>query len=218
MTITTTPRWSLGRGKAVVPSRWQTTRWATEVERSESGELITLGVLRSPAWWGYTGVMRYADGGGLTARGRAARERIRSQAAEMFEQQLPATEIAARLRVSTKSVRAWRRAWTAEGNTALASRGPGGAVCKLTDAQLDRLAAELDRGPAAHGWDDQRWTLARVAALIRHLFGVDYTLRGVSYLLHRIGWSPQVPARRAIERDDDAIAAWRATTWAKVRG
>jgi transposase len=166
--------------------------------------------------------MRYADGGGLTARGRAARERVRLQAAEMFEQQLATAEIAARLRVSGKSVRAWRRAWAAGGRAALASRGPGGAVCKLSDAQLDRLAEELGRGPAAQegagGADDQRWTLARVATLIRRRFGVSYTLRGVSYLLHRIGWTPQVAARRAIERDEDAIAAWRATTWAKVRG
>ena len=150
------------------------------------------------------------------------RERVRLQATEMFEQRLPATEIAARLRVSPKSVRAWRRAWTAGGSPALASRGPGGAVCKLSDAQLDRLTDELDRGPAAQEWAgwaaDQRWTLARVAALIRWLFGVGYTLRGVSYLLHRIGWTPQVPARRAVERDEDAIAAWRTETWAKVRG
>jgi transposase len=84
-------------------------------------------------------------------------------------------------------------------------------VCKLDDAQLYRLAAELDRGPAAQDgadWaDDQRWTLARVAALIHRLFGVAYTQRGVSYLLHRIGWTPHVPARRAVERDEDAIAA-----------
>ena len=89
--------------------------------------------------------MRYADGGGLTARGRAARERVRLQAAEMLEQQLPAGEIAARLRVSAKSVCVWRRAWVAGGRAGLASRGPGGAVCKLDDAQLDRLADELDR-------------------------------------------------------------------------
>jgi len=147
---------------------------------------------------------------------------VRLQATEMFEQRLPAGEIAVRLRVSPKSVRAWRRAWTAGGSPALASRGPGGAVCKLSDAQLDRLTDELDRGPAAQEWAgwaaDQRWTLARVAALIHRLFGVDYTLRGVSYLLHRIGWTPQVPARRAVERDEDAITAWRTETWAKVRG
>ena len=38
------------------------------------------------------------------------------------------------------------------------------------------------------------------------LFGVSYTLRGVSFLLHRLGFSPQVPAHRAFERDEDAVA------------
>lgn len=80
------------------------------------------------------------------------------------------------------------------------------------------LRAELDRGPAAHGWPDQRWTLARVTLLIGRLFHVRYTLRGTSYLLHRPDYSPQVPARRATERDDQKITAWRAETWAKVRG
>jgi putative transposase len=47
---------------------------------------------------------------------------------------------------------------------------------------------------------------------------VSYTLRGTSYLLHRLGFSPQVPARRAAERDEAKIAGWRSQTWAKVRG
>lgn len=91
-------------------------------------------------------------------------------------------------------------------------------MCKLDDAQLDRLVVELDRGPAVNGWADQRWTLDRIATLIGRLFRASYTPREVSYLLHRIGWTPQVPARRAIERDEDAITAWRAQTWAKARG
>ena len=101
----------------------------------------------------------------------------------------------------------------------MASMGPGGAVCRLGGAQLARLRAALDGGPAAWGWDeDQRWTLARVTALIGRLFHVRYTLRGTSYLLHRIGYTPQVPVHRAAERDEAKIAAWRAGTWAKVRG
>lgn len=58
----------------------------------------------------------------------------------------------------------------------------------------------------------------RVTALIGRLFHVHYTLRGASYLLHRIGLSPQVPVRRAAERDEAAIAAWRSQTWVKARG
>ncbi|MEU4806882.1 winged helix-turn-helix domain-containing protein [Actinosynnema sp. NPDC023587] len=38
-------------------------------------------------------------------------------------------------------------------------------------------------------------------------------MRGVSYLLHRMGFSPQVPAHRAIERDERAIVTWRRETW-----
>lgn len=101
----------------------------------------------------------------------------------------------------------------------LASRGPGDFPCQLNDAQAERLQAELDAGPAAHGWsEDQRWTLARVAELIHRLFGHRYTPRGVSYLLHRLGWSPQVPAHRAVERDEPAVESWRTEQWSRVRG
>jgi len=165
------------------------------------------------------GCMRYPDSGGLSARGRVRREMVRLQAACMFEQDVSPVQVAQRLRVSAKSAYQWRRRWRAGGEAALASHGPGGAVCRLSPAQLARLQAALDGGPGAWGWgEDQRWTLARVTALIGRLFHVRYTLRGTSYLLHRIGWSPQVPVHRAAERDEDAITAWRAVTWAKVRG
>jgi transposase len=163
--------------------------------------------------------MRYPDGGGLTTEGRSRRERARLQAAQMFGQGMGAVRVAGLLRVSTKSAYQWRRAWESGGDAALASKGPGGSACKLDDGQLSRLRQALDAGPAVHGWDeDQRWTLARVAELIARMFGVSYTLRGVSFLLHRNGFTPQVPARRAIERDEDAIAQWRAVTWEKARG
>jgi transposase len=163
--------------------------------------------------------MRYSDGGGLTMEGRSRREQVRLQAAEMFGHDVDAGQVARSLRVSTKSVYQWRRAWQAGGEGALASKGAGGNPCKLGEEQVAQLRAALEAGPAAYGWkQDQRWTLARVEALIERLFGVSYTLRGVSFLLHRLGFSPQVPAHRAFERDEDAIAEWRSATWAKVRG
>jgi transposase len=158
--------------------------------------------------------MRYADGGGLSERGRATREAVRLQAAHWFAQDVPVAEIARRLRVSTNAVYTWRRRWHAEGDAGLASKGPGGSSCRLDQPRLDRLAAALEQGPAAHGFgEDQRWTLARVADLIARMFHTRYTLRGVSYLLHRMGFSPQVPAHRAIERDEAAIAIWRREAW-----
>lgn len=158
---------------------------------------------------GYPGVMRYADGGGLSEQGRATREAVRLQAAELFVQDVPVAEIARWLRVSTNAVYVWRRRWRAGGTTALASKGPGGSSCRL-----DRLAQALEQGPAARGFDeDQRWTLARVSDLIARMFHTRYTLRGVSYLLHRMGFSPQIPTHRAVERDEDSITTWRKETW-----
>jgi hypothetical protein len=49
-------------------------------------------------------------------------------------------------------------------------------------------------------------------------FGVEYALAGMDVLLHRLGWSVQVPARRAAERDEAAIAAWREETWPVIKG
>jgi transposase len=145
---------------------------------------------------------------------RAKRERIRLEAAGLFAAGVPPVQVAKRLRVSRKSAYTWQRAWQAGGADALLSKGPSGSDCRLDERQLDRLQAELDAGPAAHGWtEDQRWTLARVAVLINDLFRQSYTLRGTSYLLHRLGWSPQMPQRRAAERDDEAIATWIKETW-----
>src|SRR5918911_935381 len=162
--------------------------------------------------------MRYPDGGGLTAEERARRERVRLAAAEGIEEGATDQEVAVRFRVSRMSANRWRRAPAAVGRPALASKGAGGAHCRLTPAQLDELQMLLDAGPAAWGWVDQCWTLPRIAAIVRERFGVDYTLPGLDLLLHRLGWSVQVPARRATERNEEQIAAWRGETLAEIKG
>src|SRR5215469_6586618 len=90
--------------------------------------------------------MRYPDSGGLSAVGRVRREMVRLQAARMFEQDVSPVQVARRLRVSTKSAYQWRGRWRAGGEAALASKGPGGGVCRLAPRQLSRLRAALDGG------------------------------------------------------------------------
>jgi putative transposase len=140
------------------------------------------------------------------------------QAAELFEQHVVAGQVAWRLRVSAKSAYQWQQTWRRGGRDGLRSKGSSGSRCRLDAARLARLQDELDAGPAVHGWvEDQRWTLPRITMLIGRLFHVRYTERGVSYLLHRIGWTPQVPVHRAAERNEAAIARWRQETWSRVR-
>ena len=178
------------------------------------------GVTRLAATAGrcYARVMRYPDGGGLTAADRVRREQVRLAAAELIEAGASDREVARRFRVSRMSANRWRRALAAGGRAALASKGPGGGPCKLTPAQVRELEAVLEAGPAVWGWEDQCWTLARIAEVARRLFGVEYTLAGLDLLLHRIGWSVQIPARRAAERDEAQIARWREETWPVIKG
>src|SRR5690348_7303235 len=137
--------------------------------------------------------MRYAQGGGLTAEGRRRREQVRLEAVERFEQRTPSAVVAAELRVSERSVRRWRAAWEAGGTAGLASRGQA-ARCRLDEAELAELETVLSAGPLAAGWNDQRWTLARVRDLVARRFGVQYTIPGTWYLLRRSGWSCQMGA------------------------
>jgi transposase len=163
----------------------------------------------------YAGVMRYSDGGGLIAVERARREQVRLAAAELIEAGASDREVARRFRVTRMSANRWRRALAAGGRAALLSKGPGGGPCKLSRAQVRELEAVLEAGPAVWGWDeDQCWTLARIAEVVRRRFTVEYTLAGLDLLLHRIGWSvQQVPSRQPTERDEERIAAWKQEMW-----
>src|SRR5947207_13618239 len=115
--------------------------------------------------------MRYPDGGGLTAEERARREQVRLAAAELIEAGVGDREVARQFRVSRMPANRWRRALAAGGRAALASKGPGGARCRLTAAQVRELEIVLEAGPGAWGWADQCQPLARIAEVIRGRFG-----------------------------------------------
>jgi transposase len=138
------------------------------------------------------------------------------EAVKRFEQRAPAAVIAAELRVSERSVRRWRQAWLADGSAGLASRGQA-ARCRLDEEQLAALDVALEPGPLATGWTDQRWTVTRVGDLVARMFGVQYAVPGIWYLLRRRGWSCQRGARRAIERDDGAVEVWKTQTWPELK-
>jgi transposase len=161
--------------------------------------------------------VRYGDGGGLTAAGRAKREQVRLQAAELFAAGFSAVQVAKTLEVSEKSARSWRRSWVAGGEQALVSKGPSGPQRKLSQAQLSRLQVALQAGALAQGYEDDRWTLTRVKTLIGKLFHVSVSVAGVWRVLKRMGWSAQIPVRRATQRDEDAIAAWRRHQWPAIK-
>jgi hypothetical protein len=90
------------------------------------------------------------------------------------------------------------------------------AVPSMTPAQERLIPDFLWHGPEAYGFRGDVWTCARIARVIEEEFGVRYHQDHVSRLLRKLGWTPQVPIRRAIQRDEEAIERWRIEVWPEL--
>jgi transposase len=141
------------------------------------------------------------------------------QAVDLFEQgELTKAEVARRLGVAHQTVSAWHEAWRQGGRQALRAAGRAGRLGELSQAQLAVVEAELEKGAMAHGYDNDRCTLERVAGLIEAVTGVGYHPHHVWRILReKLGWSCQRPARRATERDEEAVSSWVKQAWPKIK-
>jgi transposase len=148
---------------------------------------------------------------------KAARQR-RLQAARLFQQGHSQAEVARRLGVSRQSASRWHARWRQGGRAGLAGPGRWGRPSRLSDRDWRRVERALLQGAQAHGFDTDLWTLPRVAEVIWRTCGVSYHPGHVWWLLRRHDWSPQRPARRAAERDEQEIARWRAEEWPRIKG
>jgi transposase len=122
-------------------------------------------------------------------------------------------DIAVALSASQAAVSRWR----ASGPEALASRPIPGRPARLTPQQRSLLPDFLWHGAEAYGFRGDVWTCARVAQVLKEEFGVGYSKSQVSRILKGLGWTPQVPATRALQRDEEAIARWRQQVWPRLR-
>jgi transposase len=114
-------------------------------------------------------------------------------------------EVGRQIGCNPSSVMRWRDARRRGGARALEVRFSPGRPWKLDPAQRKRLVRLLLKGPMAQGYRTNLWTTARIAELVERQFGVRYHPDHIGRLMHSLGWSPQKPERRALERDDEEI-------------
>ncbi len=140
--------------------------------------------------------------------GRKLEERrIRAVNEVEIDGQVPAT-VAKKYKVEVGTLYRWIGKHRKDKKKGLKSKPTPGAPRRLTDAQLARLEKMIIAGAKAAGFSNDLWTCARLADLIKKEFGVQYHFNHVGKILARMGWTPQRPETRAIERDDRRIRHW----------
>ena len=122
-------------------------------------------------------------------------------------------EIAKALGVTKGAVSQWMAMVRTGGIATLHSRSSPGPPSKLTPSQMYLIPDFLSHGAEAYGFRGEVWTCRRIADVIKMEFGVSYSKSQVSRILKKMGWTPQVPLTRAVQRNEGAIEQWRIEVW-----
>src|SRR5260370_41976173 len=92
-----------------------------------------------------------------------------------------------------------------------------GRPAQLDEQQLAAIRATLLQSPTEQGFGTELWTLKRVGAVIERMHGIRFSQTQVWRILGSLGFSPQKPEKRAIERNEDAVRNWKRRTWPALK-
>ena len=126
-------------------------------------------------------------------------------------------EVALAVGVARQTIYTWKRLLDDGGIDALRGVPERGRPAQLDDQQLASVRTAILQNPTAHGFGTELWTLKRVGAVIERLHGVRFSQTQIWRILGSLGFSPQKPEKRAIERDDDGVRAWKRRTWPALK-
>lgn len=151
--------------------------------------------------------MKTSDARSLPA---AAQEDLRRKAVQAVRDGKSQGEAAKLFGVARPTVNKWCRQHAAGGTKALAARKRGRRPGKrLPAAQAARVRRKItDRCPDQLRLPFALWTREAVQQLIARECGVAVSVRTVGRYLRDWGFTPQKPARRALQRDPAAVRRW----------
>lgn len=144
-------------------------------------------------------------------------EQRRTHAIELLKKGWQPVFVAAKVGVDRRSVRRWNAAFRRNGLSGICARKNTGRPARLTIKEKQRLEQLLLQGAQKAGYHSDLWTCPRVQNVIKDHFGISYHVDHLSRFLRSLGWTPQKPERRAIERDEQRIRTWKRTSWPAIK-
>jgi transposase len=144
-------------------------------------------------------------------------EKRRRRAVQLLRSGQALAAVARQVGASVSSVFRWWHTYQQEGQRGLRAKPTPGRPGKLSDTQKRKLVSVLMKGPRHQGYATELWTLKRVTRVIQQECGIRYHPAHVWKVLTGLGWSCQKPERRAVERDEAAIARWTREDWPRIK-
>ena len=144
-------------------------------------------------------------------------EQRRHTAIDLFRSGRQTVEIAHIVGATRRTIRRWKALYRQKGVRGLKAVPAPGRPMRLSVEQRNELEQVLLNGAKAVGYDTDLWTCPRVAEVIRRQFSVRYHVDHIGRLLHSLGWSPQRPQRKAMERDEQKVRSWIKGTWVRIK-
>jgi transposase len=153
-----------------------------------------------------------------TKRDLESIEARRLEGARLLKRKVPQAEVARSLGVSRQAVSVWaRRLEEVSGAAGKLKARSLGRPRRLDEEQCKAIRAILLVGALTAGFPTELWTIKRVRAVIKQRFGIAYSTTGCWHLLRQLGFTPQKPDKRALQRNEEAIELWKRKTWPSLK-
>lgn len=150
-----------------------------------------------------------------------AKAELRRLCVRLYKQGKNKSTIALELGLRRTTVNAWLVDYAKTGKVVRQEKTRGrplGHGRFLTPEQESRIQREIvDKTPDQLKLDFALWSAKAVQQLIESLFSVKLVIRTVRYYLHRWGFTPQRPVKRAYEQQPKAVAKWLDETYPLIQ-
>lgn len=149
---------------------------------------------------------------------RQTLEELRKLAVQRVQDGVSPELVTQVLGISSPCIYRWLNIYKAKGMEGLNSHPAPGKQPKLTvDQRAWLLETLLEKTPLDFGFQTMLWTQALVKAVIKMEQGLVLHRSTVGRTLAAMGLTPQVPLRRASERDAKAIEKWKLEEFPRLR-
>ena len=149
------------------------------------------------------------------AMDEATKKRVR--AGRLLQKGKTPAQSALDVGVARHTVYTWKALFDEGGIEALRAVPLRGRPARLDEAQREELRRAILQNPTEHGFGTELWTLKRVGVVINRLHGVKFSQAHIWRILGSLGFSPQKPDKRAIERNEDVVRSWKRNKWPALK-